>query len=145
MKTTNIILIILGVVLTAGIIFFYLEYSKKKKESKQNPQNNPKTDPEKKKNQSSGFSPQVAKLQAELNEKLPAGYEKLKIDGIAGPKTSAAVQFLQAQTTNTAGKSMTEIEAVKTLASKGKSVLDFLTEETPLKYTGLGMINNLFN
>jgi len=133
-----------------ALVFIYFKYLKKKPNidgTKPDIKDSKKTTPVKEE-KPSNFSPNVAKLQAELNAKLPADYPKLVVDGISGPKTRAAIAFLEANSaklpTNTNAAISVKID-MDNLVSKGKSVLDFLATETPVKYTGLGLLYNAIN
>ncbi len=152
MKTTNIILILLGVVLIVGIVLFYTKFKKNQSLKTTESENQKKEESDKKSNGGGGapFSQNVAKLQVELNNKLPAGYERLKIDGQYGPKTKQAVEYLEStipsktNASNSKGTFDAEIAGIKSLVDKGKSIGQFLLNNTPLESTPLGLLNKIF-
>jgi len=96
MKNKQLIIIssIIGFVLLASLgVYFYVKKQKKNTEPDTAP--TPEVIPDNNvKVTNSDQIEAMKKLQKKINEVLPAGYEKLSVDGVYGDKTKKAFQYL---------------------------------------------------
>ncbi len=148
MKTLHWILIaLLILVLAVGGVYVY-----KTKKAVKSQQPNQKADPVKEQKKAQ-VSESVKNLQIRINALLPAEYPQLKVDGIYGQLTDKASNFVAnlkssgklgatVETQNTDGSMITvNTDAV---LSNVKDLAGFVLNNTPIKYTGLGLLANFF-
>jgi hypothetical protein len=152
MKTSNIIILLIVIV---GIGFGVYFFKNKNKTNNSQPDNKPDKQPEKEKQperQKPNPDKAVIELQKQINSLLPIDYPKLIVDGLYGPKTKAAIEFVDSlkQKNNLAKdipvKTETGIIKIDTNAiyDNMKSASKFLLRNSPLGLAA-GFIHDLAN
>jgi len=146
MRSSNIIILLIFIAAVAGGGF--LLYNNKDKLFGKEPadDNTPDTAKDKTNTPPIGYSNPnavsranagVKELQKQLNSKLPDTYPKLIEDGIWGPKTQAAFDFMNKQD-DLGNLNIDTSQFVK----KYKQVTDYAFNKTPLKYTPMANTYN---
>lgn len=147
MKTSNIIILLIVIIgLSFGVYFF----TNKNKKNNLEPEKLPENKPEEK----NKLKPDTAviELQKQINSLLPENYTKLIVDGLYGPKTKAAIEFVDSlKKKNDLKKDIdvkTETGIIKidtnSIYENMKSASKFLLRNSPLGIVS-GFIHDLGN
>jgi hypothetical protein len=128
MRRYTWIILLFSMAILGGGIYLFLNKKKKKEFIEAKPPVEPET---KRPLRESKYDPSVATLQKHINEQLPSDYPKLAIDGIMGPKTKAAIKYLETHKDDSVTQKI--IEIAEDLSPIGVAKKIMKTEENAIQ------------